>query len=63
VITPSTSATPFRYRASPFYPVLDLYDVRRVPWADSHALREVDAFRFDSRIPGGVVVPAYETAP
>lgn len=54
VVTPNTSVTPVRYLASPFYGLLDLYELDRLPWAGSNPPEEILVFTVDRQIPGAV---------
>ena len=53
-----------RYRASPFYGLLDLYDVERLEWAGLNPPREIGVFAVERRIPGAKeALPARTTSP
>jgi arabinosyltransferase C len=62
VVTPSTSPIPVRYSTSPFYGVLDLYELARLPSAPPDRLTGIEVFAVRQDVPGGATAaPAAKT--
>ena len=64
IVTPADAPSPVREPdSSPFAGVLDLYELERLPLADSaNPPRDIAVFRVDREIPGAMQAPPTSTA-